>query len=203
LFFANVSAPGLEPPPLVMRDIASNPQNHASPCGRTVIAKSTIGQNWLISRFLPKSRFKRTHSGNPAQPDGLLLGAGKRRPRCRHGWRFPNPDLEDDFMKRALMNRLMMFVAAVCLSMGGLQLQASACGGCGGCGCSLGQLFRHCCCTSSCGSCSSCSSCGSSTEPSCGCQKEEPSCGAPAEGAAPAAPATTPAPAAPAKGPSA
>ena len=45
-------------------------------------------------------------------------------------------------MKRVLMNRLMVVVAAVCLSMGGLQLQASACGGCGGCGFNLGQWFR-------------------------------------------------------------
>ena len=164
-----------------------------------------ICQNWPISRFRPKLRFKRTHFRKVAQPDGLLLGAGRRRRRCSHGWRFPYTVFEGNFMKRALMNRMIVVVAAICLSMGCLQSQASACGGCGGCGFNLCHWFQHCCCASSCGSCSSCdscSSCGSSTAPSCGCQKEEPSCGAPAEGAAPAAPATTPAPAAPATGPS-
>jgi hypothetical protein len=164
-----------------------------------------ICQNWPISRFRRKLSFKRTHFCKVAQPDGLLLGAGRRRRRGSHGWRFPYIVFEGNFMKRALMNRMIVVVAAICLSMGCLQSQASACGGCGGCGFNLCHWFQHCCCASSCGSCSSCdscSSCGSSTAPSCGCQKEEPSCGAPAEGAAPAAPAATPAPAAPAMGPS-
>jgi hypothetical protein len=67
----------------------SNPQNHTSHCDRPTNGKSMMCRDWPISRFRPKLRFKRNHFRKVAQPDGLLLGAGRRRRRCSHGWRFP------------------------------------------------------------------------------------------------------------------